>query len=518
MRKVMMITLCGLLMAAGSVLAQEAETDPLVLTDEEAAVVQTTGGQVSGTLEDNVYTFLGVPYATAPERFAAPEEASWDGVLEATAYGNISPQQSFFGGSEGQDNDCLNLNIWTGGLSDGEKRPVMVWYHGGGMTSGSANGEQTDGTNLAAQEDVVVVTVNHRLGALAYLDLSAYGEKYARSGNVGVLDMVSSLEWIHENIDAFGGDPDNITIFGQSGGGAKVLALMTTPYAEGLFHKAINQSGATDTLGPVFATEEMAERVSELTLETLGITVENIEDIQEVPFEELNNAGTAALQTVADEYEILSPFGDTFSFEWMPYVDGDIIPSNPVTETGFAASGKDIPLLIGSNLNEWNFMMNDAGGSEETVLAGLKNMYGEQGEAVLEAFEEAYPGVDVVNAQLVDTMLRAPLLKIAAHKADQNGAPVYSYIMTYGAPQAFHGAEIPLIFDNTTPENEEMAQIMRGIWAQFARTGNPGIEGMPEWEPYTRESGAAMILDLESHIGYHHDRELLDLIKPGYTY
>lgn len=218
--------------------------------------------------------------------------------------------------------------------------------------------------------------------------------------------------------DAFGGDPDNITIFGQSGG-AKVLALMTTPYAEGLFHKAINQSGATDTLGPVFATEEMAERVSELTLETLGITAENIEDIQEVPFEELNNAGTAALQTVADEYEILSPFGDTFSFEWMPYVDGDIIPSNPVTETGFAASGKDIPLLI---------------------------------------------------------------------------------------------------FDNTTPENEEMAQIMRGIWAQFARTGNPGIEGMPEWEPYTRESGAAMILDLESHIGYHHDRELLDLIKPGYTY
>ena len=280
------------------------------LTADGNTVVSVTGGDLTGGTEDGVYSFLGVPYATAPERFTAPEEAHWDGTFEAVSYGSVSPQQSMFGGSDGQDNDCLNLNIWTNGVGDGAKRPVMVWYHGGGMTSGSANEETTNGKNLAKEEDVVVVTVNHRLGALAYLDLSGYGEKYAYSGNVGVLDMVASLQWIHDNIEAFGGDPDNVTIFGQSGGGAKVLALMTTPYAEGLFHKAINQSGATDTLGPVFATEEMAKRISELTLQTLGITAENIEDIQTVSFEELNNAGTAALQTVANEFRILSPFGE----------------------------------------------------------------------------------------------------------------------------------------------------------------------------------------------------------------
>ncbi len=472
----------------------------LVSSDQ---VITVTGGQLKGGTEDGVYSFLGVPYAKAGERFTAPEEVSWEGVFEATSYGAVSPQQSIFGSSDDQDNDCLNLNIWTNGLADGAKRPVMVWYHGGGMTSGSANEAQTNGKNLAAREDVVVVTVNHRLGALAYLDLSEYSDKYKDSGNVGVLDMVASLQWIHDNIEAFGGDPDNVTIFGQSGGGAKVLALMTTPYAKGLFHKAINESGATDTLGPVFATEEMAARVSELVLSKLNISAGDIEKIQSVPFEDLNSAGSEALQQVADEFQIPSPFGGSYAFEWMPYVDGDIIPTNPVLDEGFAASGKDIPLLIGSNLNEWNFSL--SGGSS-------------QDEALNEAFKNAYPDVDISNAGLVDTMLRAPLLKITAHKADQGGAPVYSYIMTYGAPQAVHGAEISLIFGNTTTENETMAKIMGGIWAQFARTGDPTTDDTPQWEPYTREGGDAMILDLKPYLAYHHDEALLDLLKPGYEY
>ena len=272
------------LMTASLTMAEEADTE-----------VSVTGGLVSGTIEDGVYSYLGIPYATATERFTPAEEASWDGVLLATEYGSTALQQSFWGSSDGQDNDCLNLNIWTTGLEDEGKRPVMVWYHGGGMTSGSANEPTSNGKNLALKEDVVVVTVNHRLGVMAYLDLSAYGEKYQSSGNVGVLDMVASLPWIQENIAHFGGDPDNVTIFGQSGGGAKVLALMTTPYAEGLFHKGINQSGATDTLGPVFATKEMAARVAELTLEALEIDENNIEDIQSVDFTQLNEAGSVAL-------------------------------------------------------------------------------------------------------------------------------------------------------------------------------------------------------------------------------
>ena len=253
--------------------AQETEIGGEVF---DPAIVATTAGQVRGTEIDGVYQFLGVPYAEAKERFLPAEAVTpWEGVLNADAWGAISPQTSFFGGSsDGQDNNCQNLNLWTTGTDAAEKRPVMVWFHGGGMTSGSANGDGTSGANLAKAENVVVVTVNHRLGVLGYLDLSAYGEQYAQSGNAGVLDMVASLQWIHDNIAAFGGDPDNVTAFGQSGGGAKVLALMTTPYAKGLIHKGINESGATDTLGPVFATKEMNARVAELTLETLNITEE----------------------------------------------------------------------------------------------------------------------------------------------------------------------------------------------------------------------------------------------------
>lgn len=488
------------------------------LTADADTVLTVTGGRLTGGMEDGVFVYLGVPYATAAERFVPAEEAHWDGIFEATSYGTISPQQSFFGGSDGQDNNCLNLNIWTSGVMDGGKRPVMVWYHGGGMTSGSANESQTSGRNLAAKEDVVVVTVNHRLGALAYLDLSAYGEKYAQSSNVGVLDMVASLQWIHDNIEAFGGDPENVTVFGQSGGGAKVLALMSTPYAEGLFHKAINQSGATDTLGPVFSSAEMSARVTELVLQRLNISENNIEDVQSVSFSDLNNAGTAALQQVAEEFQIESPFGGSYSFEWMPTVDGDIIPTNPVLDEGFAESGRNIPLLIGSNLNEWNFSIGGTDENETAVLTNLHRSYGENAEAILAAFKVSYPNVSVGNAPLVDMMLRAPLMKISAHKADQGGAPVYSYVMTYGAPQAVHGAEIPLIFDNTSAENEEMAAVMRAVWAQFARTGDPTIEGLPSWEAFTRENGAVMVLDRTSYLSEHHDAELMSLMKPGYDW
>ena len=487
----------------------------------DPAIVATTAGQVRGTEIDGVYEFLGVPYAEAKGRFLPAEAVTpWEGVRNADAWGAISPQTSFFGGSsDGQDNNCQNLNLWTTGTGDGEKRPVMVWFHGGGMTSGSANGDGTSGANLAKAENVVVVTVNHRLGVLGYLDLSAYGEQYAQSGNAGVLDMVASLQWIHDNIAAFGGDPDNVTAFGQSGGGAKVLALMTTPYAKGLIHKGINESGATDTLGPVFATKEMNARVAELTLESLNITEENLSDLETADFETLNEAGTQALARVAEEFQIESPFGGSYSFEWMPEVDGDVIPSNPVLDNGFAENAFDIPLLIGSNLNEWQFAGNaDADMDENAALAQLRETYGDNAEAVLAAFQEAYPGVAVANALYVDAMLRPPLLKITAHKAEQGGAPVYSYVMTYGAPAATHGAEIPLVFRTSTPENEEMSNMMSAIWAQFARTGDPTVDGLPQWEPYTRADGATMILDTESHMGYHHDAALLALLKPDYAY
>lgn len=477
------------------------------LNASEDAVATTTAGLVKGAIDDGIYVYLGMPYAEAKERFVRAEALEpWDGVREYTEYGAISLQSSFMGmgGTDNQDNNCQNLNLWTPELNDGGKRPVMVWLHGGGFSSGSANEASTNGKNLAKEEDVVVVTVNHRLGAAGYLNLSAFDEKYKDSANVGMWDVIDALTWIQDNIEYFGGDPDNVTIFGQSGGGAKVLTLMSTPYAKGLFHKGINQSGATETVGPKLTPEEVSLRITELTLEKLGITAENIEDIQSISFEELNNAGTEAIAQVAEEFQYESPFGGSYSYEWEPVVEGDFLPTDPVLDEGFAETGYDIPLLIGSNLNEWNFMGRSSDVSEEVVTA----------------FKEAYPNIDEENAGSVDSMLRVPLLRTTAHKADQGGAPVYSYIFTYGAPRCTHGAEIPYIFGNvdSTPADEAMEKTMRGIWAAFARTGIPQVDGIPTWEAYTRDGGATMIIGENSELAYNHDLKLLELLEPGFDY
>lgn len=482
--------------------------------------VDIAGGRISGGLDGGVYTYLGVPYAHAEEMFvrAQPVEP-WSGVREYTEYGAMSPQSSFFG-SDGQDNNCQNLNLWTPALNDGGKRPVMVWLHGGGFSSGSANEAQTNGRNLAEKEDVVVVTVNHRLGAAGYLNLSAYGKKYADSANVGMWDVIDALQWIHDNIEAFGGDPDNVTVFGQSGGGAKVMTLMATPYAKGLFHKGIIQSGATETVGPVLTSQEVSLRITELVLADLGLDVTNIENIQSMPFSQIDAAGTRALQQVANEYQIESPFGGSYSYEWEPVVDGDFLPTNPVTEDGFAEAGRDIPILIGSNLNEWAMMTGgfglDANMSEADVLSRLQSTYGESAKAVLDAFKAAYPNEAPVNALAVDAMLRVPLLRTMAHKADQGGAPVYAYIFTYGAPSCFHGAEIPYAFANG--EAGPINDMMSAIWANFARTGDPGIDDLPDWPAYTRAEGATMILDTDSYVANNHDLALLELLEPGFEY
>ena len=485
-------------------------------------VVEVSGGSISGAVNDGIYTYLGIPYAAAKERFVRAEPVEpWEGVRACTAYGAMSPQVSFMGTSDGQDNNCQNLNLWTPALNDGGKRPVMVWLHGGGFSSGTANEPQTDGRNLAAKENVVVVSVNHRLGAAAYLNLSAYGEKYKDSANAGIWDIIDALKWIQDNIETFGGDPGNVTLFGQSGGGAKILTLMATPYAAGLFHKGIIQSGATDTVGPVLTDAEVSNRITELTLAQLNITADNIEDIQTIPFEDIHTAGAQALQQVAEEYQIVSPFGGGYSYEWEPVVEGDFLPTNPVTEDGFAEAGRDIPILIGSNLNEWTVMMGgmnaDAAMSEEDALAALRERYGEDAEAVLAAFKAAYPNEAVVNALYTDAMIRTPILRITAHKADQGGANVYSYLFTYGAPMCYHGAEIPYAFANAT-DNSDIVDEMSGVWASFARTGVPSAEGVPTWEPYTREGGATMILGAQPELVHNHDLELLNLLQPGFEY
>lgn len=479
----------------------------------DETMVETEKGMIRGSNEDGIYQYLGVPYAQAQERFVpAAEVEAWDGVLDATEVGAISPQSALLGMSftnqQGTDNNCQNLNIWTPGIDDGEKRAVMVWLHGGGFSTGSANDADYNGADLSRVGDVVVVSVNHRLGVSGFLDLSAYGEKYQYSANVGLTDIVSALQWIQDNIAYFGGDPDNVTLFGQSGGGAKVLAMMTTPYAEGLFRRGIVQSGATETMGVTFTSQEASASLTERILEKLGIAADQIEEIQSISLEELEKAAGEALQETAEEYQIPAPLSDGYAMEWGPVIDGEYMPTNPVTEDSFAENGKGIDLLIGSNLNEWTRLM---GGGQ-----------GELTEAETAAFEEAYPNEDAENADKVDTLIRLPMLKIMSHKADQNDGNVYAYVFTWDESRmgAYHGAEIPFVFahpQSDTQANQLMEQVSRA-WVNFAKTGVPSADGLPEWETYDRENGATMLLDVAPALVYHHDRELMGLLEPDYLY
>lgn len=473
----------------------------------EDGVARTTTGLVRGTKTDGVYQYLGIPYAKATERFVpAGEPDPWEGVRDADQYGPMSPQGAIsgVGGASDQndtDNSCQNLNIWTPGPGDGAKRPVMVWLHGGGFSLGTANEEATRGDILSRTGNAVVVSVNHRLNVFGHLDLSAYGEKYRDSANIGIADLVAALRWIRENIEAFGGDPENITLFGQSGGGAKVLALMTTPEAKGLFHKGIVQSGATETMGVVFNTKESSARLTENLLDILGISPENVEDLQTIPVDKLEEAAAQALAEAGEELKIPASLGGGYSMDWEPVVDGSFLPTDPVTETSFAEAGQNIPLLIGSNLNEWSgFFQSDPIPVTEELTAALQS---------------AYPEKEGLTAQEVDSStIRLPLLKIMSHKAAQNGAPVYAYIFTYG--DSYHGAEISYVFGRG--ENETLSAQISGAWLNFAKTGVPSAEGLPEWEPYTQEGGATMILDTQSRIAYHHDASLMALLVPGYNY
>lgn len=476
----------------------------------EEGIVQTKAGLLQGTNQNNILRYLGVPYAQAKERFVpAGEVEAWEGVKVADSYGANSPQGSISGlngesDQTGTDNNCQNLNIWTPSIKDGQKRPVMVWLHGGGFSTGSGNEAGFDGENLSKNGDVVVVAVNHRLNIFGHLDLSEYGEKYKYSANVGITDIVAALQWIQQNIEQFGGDPNNVIVFGQSGGGAKVLALMSSPQAKGLFHKGIVQSGATETMGVSFTSAEASKKLTENILNILGITSENIEELQNITVNELQAAASQALKMTGEELKLPAALGGGYSMDWEPVVDGDFLPTSPVTETSFADAGRDIPLLIGSNLNEWSGIL-----PSENVP--------ETSEELNQAILSAYPNEEGLTAEQIDsTTIRLPLLKIMSHKADQNGAPVYSYMFTYG--NSYHGAEIPYVFDNVNGTEQALAEQISQAWVNFAKTGTPSAEGLPEWESYTRNSGATMILDEESELVHHHDEQLMKLFAPDYEY
>ena len=449
-------------------------------TSAKASTVQTVSGPVAGYIDDGVFIYKGIPYAKAARFMPAEDPDPWTEVRASRAYGPTCPQDKRMGWYDDNqafamhwddgfpDEDCLRVNVWTAGIKDGGKRPVMVWLHGGGFRAGSGQ-EQIgyDGANLARNHGVVVVSLNHRLNALGFLDLSAYGAKYAHSGNLGMMDLVKALEWVRDNIAQFGGDPTNVTIFGQSGGGGKVSTLMAMPSAKGLFNKAIVQSGSiTHLMEPKYS-----RRVGAKTVEALKLNPSRIGEIETVPYEQLLAAYNAAIAAVREEAQKDGAFPenilDAILFAQVPVVDGEIIPAQPGTAEALALS-KDIPVIIGTTYHEFTR------DREDPIFLPLA-------------------------------------LQQAADRTAAGCAPVYHYQFTWespvldGALGSTHCMEIPFVFDNVVlhrtmtgggAEAAELGHRISRAWTNFAKTGVPSADGLPVWEPYP----ARMTLDIESTI------------------
>lgn len=530
------LALAALLLAAcGGTRKQTATPDTEIHADAGDAVATTTSGKVAGYTRDGINIFKGIPYAKA-ERFGAPEAPdAWKGVRSCRSFGPTSPQGKRAGwendaiafafdwddGYSGED--CQRLNIWTAGIDD-KKRPVMVWLHGGGFAAGS--GQELpgyDGAALAKGEDVVVVSLNHRLNALGFLDLSDFGGKYADSGNAGMLDIVAALQWVRDNIASFGGDPANVTIFGQSGGGGKVGTLMGMPAAEGLFHKAIVQSGSMLRM----MNADNSRRIGRETAAILGLDASTIGAIDTIPYERLLAAGEQAIARVKAE---AGSEGGAFIFGWAPTVDGKNLPRHPFDGEAPAQS-RDIPMIIGTTLHEFSpstYVPSLRELPREKIIEQIKQRYGDNAEDFLNAFEKAYPGYKPVDLLDTDFMFRPSAVAQASAKASQEGAaPVYMYMFAWESPvmdgrlRSTHCMEIPFVFANTDrhasmtgggDDARRLGALMSKAWANFARSGNPNAEGLPEWPAYTPEGGATMIFDNESRVAANHDRELLEVV------
>jgi para-nitrobenzyl esterase len=488
-------------------------------------IADTAAGKVRGTTVDGIHIFKGIPYGastTGANRFMPPRKpAPWQGVRDALHLGPMAPQnlntwspalQALWpkpvgGDPEPNSEDCLVLNVWTPGLADGRKRPVMIWIHGGGFNFGSDG--PYPGLNLAKFGDVVVVGINHRLNIFGYLYLGALGGlKYADSGNAGMLDIVASLEWVRDNIQAFGGDPGNVTIFGQSGGAAKVTTLMAMPAAKGLFHRAIAQS---DYDGGVKAMQPTpASKIAEAIMTELGLNPnqpDQIDMLQQLPVERLIAAMNATKATT----------------RFAPVLDGGALPRDPFDPDAPEVSA-NVPLLIGTTATETTSLLLMTGGGTDMFdldeagvkarIVALGHLEPAAADQLIALYRASYPKASPARIFFLitsDKIFRAPSIAIAERKAAQGKAPAYLYLWRWETPVldgkfgAPHTIELPFVFhdvDNKTnsdtgssPARYKLRDEAAGAWVAFARTGNPNHKGLPHWPAYDTETRATMIFD-----------------------
>jgi para-nitrobenzyl esterase len=469
-------------------------------------ITETRSGKVRGRSDDGIAVFKGLPYGAPPvgeRRFKPPApESPWSGVRDAFEFGPSCPQPNRrptgWTLEAEQGEDCLVLNVWSPAVGDGRKRPVMVWFHGGGFTIGSGSWPLYESTALSRRGDVVVVTVNHRLGPLGYLHLgeSSDDPELASSGNAGMLDLVASLEWVRDHIAEFGGDPDNVTIFGESGGGAKVCTLLVMPSARGLFHRAIVQSGPSLRVGNAARAGQAAEEF----MASLDLRPDQLDELRALPAERLL-AAQPATDTAAGRRG------------FRPILDGISVTAHP-QEALADGTAQDLPLMIGCTRDEATlqlanepFLRDPSLLTEEALLQRLR-MLGDRRDALVGAYRRTRPGaspLDLLIAIQSDMFMRTNSIQLAESKlAGPGTSPTYMYLFRWaaGAMRSSHGFEIPFVFDNVrppilndSPSRTQLAERMSEAWISFARSGDPVHDELPDWPPYTLPERATMIFD-----------------------
>ena len=481
-------------------------------------IVETRYGKVQGSEQGSISVWKGIPFAQPPtgqRRFRAPQPLeSWTGAREATTFSPMAPQVPEVGASmvgaigaeraveqRPMSEDCLYLNIWSPG-SDQEKRPVMVYIHGGAFTLGSASDPWYDGTSFAANHNIVVVSLNYRLGILGFVSLKDLaGADASYTGNCGLLDQIAALQWVRENIAAFGGDPDQVTVMGESAGAMSIGALLGMPAAQGLFQRAILQSGAAGNL----VTRVQATHVAQALLAKLGLETSQLAAVADVPLETLLKV----------QPELGREFGGIQAYS--PMIDGETLPQHPLAMIAQGSAAK-VAILAGTNRDEWRLFAMMSGGPKVDEEQ-LKQIFGNEAKPALAMYTEARADtspelawIDIMS----DMVFRMPAIRLAEGQVTQ-GAPVWMYRFDWESPAfggvlgAAHAMDIPFVFNTLdvelsrtftgdSPGRQKLSDLMHAAWAAFIRSGNPAIASLPAWPLYDLDRRATMIFSDTPHV------------------